>query len=388
MSRSADMKTVDSFCKMVNGHGFRPRDWAKKGIPIIRIQNLNGSRKFNYFDGEVDPKWVVEPGDLLFAWAGTRGVSFGPTIWDGPRGLLNQHIYKVVSKNNVNKRWLYASLQMATSRVEKVAHGFKSTLLHVHKSDIVEQLIYDTNFDVQSEIARILDIWDTAILVHEKRIVDKQSLRKGLMQQLLSGKQRFPGYIRPWRTVCLGEVFRNRTESGREDLPLLSITGEGGVVNRDTIVRRDTSNTDKSRYLRICPGDIGYNTMRMWQGVAGHSTMEGIVSPAYTIVIPDNSLDAEFMAVFFKYPPIINLFRRYSQGLVDDTLNLKFRHFSEIKVTIPEKEEQTKIASIFRIIGKELSVLRQEIDLLKEQKKGLMQQLLTGKKRVKVTKAA
>jgi type I restriction enzyme S subunit len=160
------------------------------------------------------------------------------------------------------------------------------------------------------------------------------------------------------------------------------------VVFRDGLDRKDTSSADKSKYLHICPGDIGYNTMRMWQGVSGLSQIEGIVSPAYTIVTPDDSLDPEFVALLFKYPPIVHLFYRYSQGLVSDTWNLKFRHFSEVRVRLPEKKEQKDIAAVFRPVDEELSLLRQQLAAFKEQKKGLMQQLLTGKVRVKPAKEA
>jgi Type I restriction modification DNA specificity domain len=94
-SDSWSNRTIGELCKFSNGYGFRPPDWSKEGLPIIRIQNLNGSKEFNYFNGIPDESWLVEPGTILFAWAGVRGVSFGPTIWSGPRGVLNQHIYRI-----------------------------------------------------------------------------------------------------------------------------------------------------------------------------------------------------------------------------------------------------------------------------------------------------
>lgn len=94
--------TIGDICDFENGHGFRPPDWSKSGLPIIRIQNLNGSKDFNYFAGEPEKDWIVEPGTLLFAWAGVKGVSFGPKIWDGPKGVLNQHIYKIYPKANID----------------------------------------------------------------------------------------------------------------------------------------------------------------------------------------------------------------------------------------------------------------------------------------------
>ncbi len=299
---------------------------------------------------------------------------------------VNNHAHIIKGNDECTTEWFYEYFRMRALTPYLTRQG--AGRYKLNKTALEELPILVPPKLEQKKIYKYIREWDLAIFTIETVTSEKNKLKKGLMQQLLSGGKRFSGFSKPWRTVHLGEIFKNRTESGREDLPLLSITGEGGIVNRETISRRDTSNKDKSRYIRICSGDIGYNTMRMWQGVSGLSSMEGIISPAYTVVTPDNNSDAEFMATFFKYPPTVNLFRRYSQGLVNDTLNLKFRHFSEIKVTIPGKDEQRKIASVFRIIDQELSLLKQELDLLKEQKKGLMQQLLTGKKRVEVKEVA
>ncbi|MEM9823004.1 MAG: restriction endonuclease subunit S, partial [Bacteroidota bacterium] len=99
-----EVKTISEVCRLVNGRGFKPNEWKKTGLPIIRIQNLNGSEKFNYYQGSYDKKIEVEKGQLLFAWSGSRGTSFGPNIWNGSKGLLNYHIWKiVVDKNGVDE---------------------------------------------------------------------------------------------------------------------------------------------------------------------------------------------------------------------------------------------------------------------------------------------
>lgn len=251
-------------------------------------------------------------------------------------------------------------------------------------SIIKDLLLYIPSLKEQKAIVNVISRWCRAIDSIEHLISARQERRKWLTQQLMTSKKRLPGFNKPWITVHLGEVFTNRVEVNHLNLPLIAITGSGGVVNREDLNRRDTSKEDKSKYLRICPGDIGYNTMRMWQGVCGFSQLEGIVSPAYTIVTPKDEVDGQFMALLFKSLPVIHLFHRHSQGLVDDTLNLKWRHFSEIKVTIPEKKEQKAIAAVFQTVDRELDLLRSQLEALREQKKGLMQKLLTGKVRVKV----
>jgi type I restriction enzyme S subunit len=288
-------------------------------------------------------------------------------------------------KGKTHMRWLAYMLQQPEirHRIKTLSSGTSPSMANISKADFLWIPIPTVSIDQQMEVTRNVEIWDHAIDLTEQLITAKQERRTWLMQQLLTGKRRLPGFEGDWRTVHLGDVFTNRVESGREDLSLIAITGENGVVNRDEVGRKDTSSKDKSRYLRISPGDIGYNTMRMWQGVCGLSTMEGIVSPAYTIVTPKSLVDGEFMALFFKSPAMIHLFHRHSQGLVDDTLNLKWKHFAQIKVTLPDKGEQGAIAGVFRSFDRELDLLRKQLDALREQKKGLMQQLLTGKVRGK-----
>ena len=189
-----------------------------------------------------------------------------------------------------------------------------------------------------------------------------------------------------WHTYKLGELFTERAEINRIDLPLLSITGQNGVVPRNTKENFNAPSEDRSKYLRITPGDIGYNTMRMWQGVSGLSKLEGIVSPAYTVCIPGSKIDGLFASYLFKYPPVIHLFRRYSQGMVDDTLALKFPNFAQIHVTIPDKPEQRRIAAVLNTCDCEIELRQKQLEALKQQKRGLMQKLLNGETHFKIPK--
>lgn len=235
----------------------------------------------------------------------------------------------------------------------------------------------------QRAIVCILSTWDRGIRQLTDLIAATVRLKQGLMQQLLTGQRQFPEFGNDlWIEHHLGDLFSERAETNCVDLPLLSITADRGVIPRTDIDRKDTSNQNKSLYKRIAQGDIGYNTMRMWQGVSAVSMYEGIVSPAYTICIPGPDIDADFAGYLFKYPPIVHLFYRFSQGLVDDTLNLKFHHFAQIRVRIPSVKEQKKIAQVFSKCDEEIDVLRKQLDALKQQKKGVMQKLLTGEVRV------
>ena len=140
--------------------------------------------------------------------------------------------------------------------------------------------------------------------------------------------------------------------------------------------RKDNSNADKSKYLRVAVGDIAYNTMRMWQGRCVCAKIEGIVSPAYTVCIPKDGIDSLFHYYLFKTQRMIQTFHKHSQGLVSDTLNLKYEAFSKIKYCLPPTpEEQQKIASCLSELDNLIAAQGQKVDALKEKKKGLMQRL-------------
>ena len=238
----------------------------------------------------------------------------------------------------------------------------------------------------QQAIAACLSTWDKAIQTSAQLIDQKEQRKKYLMQQLLTGKKKLKGFKGEWNISKLADLFSERNETGNFNLPLLSV-GANGIYPQSDSIKKDTSNEDKSKYRKICVGDIGYNTMRMWQGRSALSSLEGIISPAYTVVKPKNNTDAQFFSFLFKTPHLVNLFYRNSQGLVDDTLNCKYKDFEIIKVKVPSiLKEQKAIANIIVIANNEIELLHKKLDKLKEQKKGLMQQLLTGKKRLKVKK--
>ena len=237
----------------------------------------------------------------------------------------------------------------------------------------------------QQKIAAILTTQDKVIELKEKRLAEKQRQKKYLMQQLLTGRKRLPGFNGTWKTDRLGKLFFERKETNCENLEMLAITGTQGIIPRKELDLKDNSSEDKSKYLRVCVGDIGYNTMRMWQGVSAYSNYEGIVSPAYTILKPSSSINAKYFAYLFKMPEIIFLFYRFSQGLVDDTRNLKYENFKKIKVCYPpDMKEQTAIAEVLSTADHEIDLLQQDIEQEKQKKKALMQLLLTGIVRVTV----
>lgn len=298
------------------------------------------------------------------------------------KGVCSADAYPIWPDNNsIRRDYLFCFMLSASFVKQAVEMSMRTGMPKINRDDLNSILIIVPPIEEQHTIAVVLACWSSGIVHFEKLISDKRHLKAGLMQQLLTRKRGGKG----WKWHHLGELFDERVEIGRGDLPLLSITGDRGIVNRDDLVKKDTSNADKRKYLRIAPGDIGYNTMRMWQGVSALSDLEGIISPAYTVCIPKrDKIDGKFAAYLFKHQPVVHRFWSYSQGMVDDTLNLKFHNFAQVRVEIPPVEAQREIVTVLSGCDREIALLDDKLDCLREQKKGLMQKLLTGKIRVKV----
>ncbi len=117
----------------INGRPFKPSEWKEKGLPIVRIQNLNDeSAVYHYSDAEHEEKYLLHDGDLLFAWA----ASLGTYIWNGGEAWLNQHIFKVLPKQNVSKMYLYYALTSIIKELYSKSHG--SGMVHVTKGKFEE----------------------------------------------------------------------------------------------------------------------------------------------------------------------------------------------------------------------------------------------------------
>ena len=157
------------------------------------------------------------------------------------------------------------------------------------------------------------------------------------------------------------------------------MTMNDGVMPRTEIEGKDNSSEDKSNYKVVCKGDMVYNSMRMWQGANGVSNYDGIVSPAYTVLMPTEEIDNQYFAALFKTSNLINEFRKNSQGLTSDTWNLKYPQIRPIRLCIPSLQEQNKISSFIGTLEERISKQRQLVDSLKKYKRGAVRCLLSAK---------
>ena len=160
-------------------------------------------------------------------------------------------------------------------------------------------------------------------------------------------------------------------------MELLSVTMNDGVMPRSEIEGKDNSSEDKSNYKVVLTGDMVYNSMRMWQGANGISPCNGIVSPAYTVLMPKIPISNGYFAAFFKSPNLINEFRKNSQGMTSDTWNLKYPQIETIKVCIPALSEQNRVADMLGTLERRIAKQAHLVDCLKKYKRGAIKSIFT-----------
>lgn len=234
----------------------------------------------------------------------------------------------------------------------------------------------------QQKIAAILTTQDKVIELKEKRLAEKLRQKKYLMQQLLTGKKRLPGYWREWNFPKAKEVFQSVTDKNHKgDLMVLSATQDKGIMPRDEVdidIKYEVSSL--ASYKKVCQGNFVIS-LRSFQGGIEYSAYTGLVSPAYTVLSPKKELCDEYYKQYFKSADFINRLNVAVYGIRDGK-QISFEDFGRLRIPYPPINEQTAIAQVLSTADREISLLRQDIEQEKQKKKALMQLLLTGIVRV------
>lgn len=189
-----------------------------------------------------------------------------------------------------------------------------------------------------------------------------------------------------WKRYTFGDIYTERKEPGDENLPLLMVSIHSGVsdgeVDAAELPKQVKRIEDKSQYKKAVSGDLVFNMMRAWQGAIGTVRTTGMVSPAYIVAEPNDKAYPLFMDYYSRTPQMINQIDRQSYGVTDFRKRLYWDSFAPISCTLPPIEEQQKIAAILTTQDRVIELKEKCLAEKQRQKKYLMQQLLTGKKRL------
>ena len=313
---------------------------------------------------------MVKKGDLLFA---LYGANSGEVAISQINGAINQAILCIRPKHdNVN----YLNNVFVLLK-EKILHKY----LQGGQGNLSAEIVKSLNFvfpplPEQEKIAGILGTWDEAIEKLSDLIEQKKLLKKSLMQKLFN-----------FSIEChkrFDDIFEDYSDKKHPDKELLSATQENGVLPRRLLAGRVMSPEGSlNGYKLIRSGDFVIS-LRSFQGGFEYSKYEGLISPAYTILRNKIEISKDFYRYFFKSYDFIEKYLSIAVIGIRDGKQISYPDLRSVKIPYPTLEEQQAIADVLSTADEEIDLLNQKLEALKEQKKGLMQQLLTGQIRVKV----
>lgn len=240
-------------------------------------------------------------------------------------------------------------------------------------------------------IAAILTTQDKVVELKEKLLAEKQRQKKYLMQQLLTGKKRLPGFSGEWKVNRLRNIATRHTKRNTiGNTNALTISAQYGLINQAEFFNKAVASDDKSNYFLLEKGDFAYNKSYSngypFGAIKRLTRYEvGIVSPLYICFrIKEGSVSGEYLEQYFEAGLMNHEIQAFAQEGARNhgLLNIAVDDFFNSKILLPSPEEQTAIAEIFSTADREIDLLRQDIEQEKQKKKALMQLLLTGIVRV------
>ena len=330
--------------------------------------------------------YTFNTGDIAFEGHQSKEFLYGRFVENDIGNGIVSHIFTVfrpITDYDLHF-WKYAInnenlMQAILSRSTKA-----STMMHdLVTEDFLKETFFLPAVGEQKVIGKFLDTLDNLITLHQYKHEKLQTFKASMLEKMFPKtgadvpEVRFKGFTDAWEQRKLGDCFSERVES-MPDGELISVTINDGIKKFSELGRHNNSNEDKSKYKKVCVGDIAYNSMRMWQGASGYSPYEGIVSPAYTVLSPNTGIFSKCLAYQFKLPEMIHTFQINSQGITSDNWNLKYPTLSEIEIYVsPDVKEQEQIADFFTKLDHLITLHQRELEKLKNIKKALLSFLRT-----------
>ena len=375
------------------GSNLKSEHFREFGIPVINSSFVTDfsfkADKYVYVDEELFLREIrskVEPGDIIMAKIGARCGSTAIMPVNHPISILSGNSLKIsinTDENVTDFVWyiladLYQKNQMKDYKSVGAQPSISTPLLK-------EMKILRPPKIEQQKIAEILSTWDKAIELCQKTIEELRSRNKGLAQQLLSGRKKVKGFEdSEWSFVRFKEIYEPHKKLAQEiQYEILSVT-KSGIVSQSEYFNRNVASENTSNYLVVERGDFLVSGLNFWMG--SYDVLDnfeiGIISPAYKVY----RLKSGYSNQFFKHfvHGVQMRFAMISASVVGASIvrrNFDLEALYEYAFKIPNFEEQKAIAKILDAAASELKHYEEKLNNLKLQKKGLMQQLLTGKVR-------
>ncbi|MBS4696717.1 restriction endonuclease subunit S [Aeromonas allosaccharophila] len=323
---------------------------------------------------------------ILIAMYG-QGKTRGQVAKLGIEASTNQACAAIILKAGYHVDYYYQFLISQYDNIREMANSGGQENL---SSGIVKSIkVPVPPLPEQKKIAQILSTWDRAISTTEQLLANSQQQKKALMQQLLTGKKRLLDnngvrFSRKWESYLLGDWLQEFTKKSvnNDQYEVLTSSRSGLVKQSEYFADSRIAQRDNVGFNIIPPGYITYRSRSddsLFFFNRNDFPFTGIISTYYPVFnFPDG--DTNFFLNLLNRNAAF--FSGYSVGTSQKVLSLNA--LKSVKINLPESEEQQKIAAVLFTADKEITILQQQLDALKQEKKALMQQLLTGKRRVKI----
>lgn len=379
------------------GKGILKEQVISDGLPCIRYGEIYTThdfiiKKFKSFisDDVANESKEIKNGDILFAGSGETVEEIGKAVaYIGKdKVYAGGDVIILSTKKDINPECLSYALETDFVKKQKRVLGQGNSVVHIYPSDLSKIKVPLPPLSEQKAIAQVLSTADAAIHATEKLIAQKELRKKWLMQQLLTGKKRLKGFEGEWKEIHIRDVSKEISIRNKSDkqLTVLSCTKYDGLVPSLEYFGRKIFADDVSTYKIVPKNHFAYATNHIEEGSIGYQEKfdEALISPMYTVFKTDNSVNDDFFYRLLKSHKLIYQYQNRMEGSIDRRGGLRWDAFSIIKIKLPSIEEQTAIAQVLQVVDKEISLLKAKAEKLREQKTGLMQQLLTGKVRLKI----
>jgi type I restriction enzyme S subunit len=379
-----EVKKLGEISKIYDGTHQTPK-YVEKGIPFLSVEHITANQFSNtkfvteeVYSKEIEKVKIVN-GDILMTKIGDIGTA-KYINWNIEASFyVTLALFKTFDKNTDNRFLTYLINSKESQREiwKKSIHvAFPNK---INLGDIGNCIMPFPPLSEQNRIVSVLETWDSGIEKLKQKIAIKKEIKKGLMQELLTGKKRLPGFSEEWKKVRLGDVCSvNMGQSPESDNynkkseGMVLIQGNADLKNSKTIARVYTTQITKTADY----GDILF-TVRAPVGAIGYISQDRVCIGRGVCSIKEK--DSYLAFIFYKLKHHKNGFLRYEQGSTFSAINGK--DIRSFKMQVPDLEEQKLIASILTTSDKEIVALQLKLSYRQEQKKYLLNSLVTGQMR-------
>lgn len=384
--------------KFSKGKGISKSEIVQKGFPCMRYADIYTlyniyTENLNFFVGPASAQKSkkISFGDILFAGSGETLEDIGKCVgYLGDEEAYAGGDIIIFTPHSGDTKFLSFALNSEYSRKQKYKSGQGHSVVHIYSSGLQNIKILFPPKDEQKRIAGILSQWDIAIAKLNQLIQQKKFRQKGLTQQLLSGKKRLPGFNGEWKEEKFKAIANrvNRKNSEGND-NVVTISAQRGFVKQEDFFKKRVASKTLLNYTLVHKGEYCYNkSYSQGYPMGAFKRLDdfdkAVVTTLYICFSLKDRVNSDFINHYFEAGKMISGLMRVAQegGRAHGLLNIGLEDFFNLTVKLPVKEEQKAIAKVLNTADQEINLLKEKLQKLKTQKKGLMQVLLTGKKRL------